>query len=148
MGNQSDTLKQDVLVLQNEVRSLQQARQEEQMLLERERLLLKKEKSREQQRKLELQKVDKELEKEKVKERVTDKEAANLSQIKSIVKDIKNFKELHPEENVTNVFNNLHIRRSFVQDEDDESCNTVMRGEENLSESLINDTRGLEASMG
>lgn len=145
MGNLNSSLKQDVQDLKVQVRSLNQTRQNEQQELEKERLQLK-------QKKLELQKADKELEKEKVKERVADKEAANLFQIKSIFEDIKNFKEKHPEENVMNVFDNLHIQRTFatqdLDNEDYEGFYIVMTGEENLSQSLIDDTRCLEASTG
>lgn len=151
MGNQNGSLKQDVQVLKDQVRTLNQARQGEQDLLEKERLQLQKQQSKEQQRKLELQKVYKEIEKEIVKERVAEKEAVNLAQIQNILQDIKDFKENHPEENVTNVFHNLHIQRSFAsqdQEDDDEDCSTIMRGEDNLSESLINGTRFLEESMG
>ena len=52
------------------------------------------------------------------------------------------------EENVTDIFHNLHIQRSFVSQENDESCYIVMRGEENLSASLINDASCLEESTG
>ena len=52
------------------------------------------------------------------------------------------------EENVTDIFHNLHIQHSFVSQENDESCYIVMRGEENLSASLINDALCLENSTG
>ena len=54
MGNHNGTLRQDVQVLKDQVRSLNQAQQQEQELLEKERLQLQQEQLKEQQKKLEL----------------------------------------------------------------------------------------------
>lgn len=166
MGNQNDTgtLKKDVEYLKCQVKSLQEERHEHGQRQVRRREQEKKniealkdrvktlEHVQEKQKLLEKERLQAEKSKERQRELELEKAKVEAAHQKSVLEEIKYIKENYPEENLTTILHYIYIdpHHSFVsqdKEEDNQSCYAVMTGEENISESLINDTHSSLLTM-